>query len=63
VFFVLWQITVYNALAVFIGDIKPIGSLAAYFGLSLSYSLLLVFGPPLYTESGITSPKEKNGRT
>lgn len=55
VFFVLWQITIYAGIAVVADDfIKPIGAFFSYFGLALSYSLLLIFGPPLYTETGLT---------
>lgn len=51
VFFILWQITIYAGIAVVADDyIKPIGAFFSYFGLALSYSMLLVFGPPLYTE-------------
>lgn len=52
VFFILWQITIYAGITVIADSyVKPVGTLFAYFGLSLSYSLLLVFGPPLYTEA------------
>lgn len=52
VFFVLWQIAVYAGIAVVVNEhIRPVGTFFAYFGLALSYSLLLIFGPPLYTET------------
>lgn len=51
VFFILWQITIYAGITVITDSyVKPVGTFFSYFGLSLSYSLLLIFGPPLYTE-------------
>jgi hypothetical protein len=65
VFFILWQIAVYAGIAVVVDDfIKPIGAFFSYFGLALSYSLLLVFGPPLYTEqlTVVTGEDTHDGR-
>lgn len=65
VFFILWQITIYAGISVVVDvRIKPIGAFFSYLGLTLSYSLLLVFGPPLYTEqlTVVAGGDSHNGR-
>jgi hypothetical protein len=47
VFFLLWQLCIYGLLALIIGPIQPVGMVASFLGLTLSYTLLLLFGPPL----------------
>jgi hypothetical protein len=47
VFFLLWQLCLYGVLSLFLDHVQAVGTVSAFFGLALTYTLLLLFGPPL----------------
>lgn len=47
VFFLLWQLCIYGVISLVAGPVQFVGTVSAFFGLTLTYTLLLLFGPPL----------------